>query len=374
MISRRERCSNLLCACLSQDVTDPIAKVTRYIFCDEFGNTGPHLLGTVQPVLLYAFVVWPEGALTDLAREIQRLYEQEGLKVGELKSSTLQGSARGRARYERIGHIASEYGARAFMSIVEKRYQVCVMILETYLDPELNDWAPRELYVPRFRQRFADACYEQLTDAVLAEFLGAVRSDDPKLIGQVGERLSTTLQFHPDAFVSQAARRMETRPDSVFRYSETRPKLPKNSDLPASQYAAFYPGLELVDSYLEEIGEAGTLIRDEDLQFGEVLDLAFARSQAEGGEAYRRRQRLTHLGGCASAKSAKEVGVQLADLVAGIFGRAATQAVLQKSRPKALAQVAAAWRGTLAPANQHYLMLADAVLPRVAHAVFDVET
>lgn len=354
-------------------MTDPTAKVTRNIFCDEFGNTGPHLLGRAQPVLLYAFVVLPKGALIDLAREIQRLYEQEGLKVGELKSSTLQGSVRGRARYERIGHIASECGARVFMSIVEKRYQVCVMILETYLDPELNDWAPQELYVPRSRQQFADACYEQLSDAVLAEFLGAVRSDDSALIGQVGERLSATMQFHPNEFVSQAARRMETHPDRVFRYSETRSEWPKNSDLPASQYAAFYPGLELVDAYLEEIRETGTLIRDEDRQFGDVLDLAFSRSQSEGGEAYRRRQRLTNLCGCASAKSSEVLGVQLADLVAGIFGRLATQAVVQKSHLKMLAQIADAWRGTLAPPNQHYLMVADAVLPHVARVVFEIE-
>jgi len=343
----------------------------HYIYCDEFGNTGPQLLGVDQPVLIYAFVALPAGALVDISNEVHELYQREGLQLPELKSSILLRSRRGRTRYEAIGRIVADHGAQLFVSVVEKRYQACVMIMETYLDPELNDWAPDELYTPQFRQRFADACYDQFNDEALKAFLQAVRSDDPKLIASVGGLFSSRLRLHPDEFVSQAARLMETRADHVFRYSERQPELPRNSNLPASQYAAFYPGLELIDAYLEQMDESGTLIRDEDLQFGEVLDLAFLRAQSEGGESYRRRDRLTHLRGCRHAASSHELGVQVADLVAGIFGRLASRAVTRKDSAKSLTQIALAWRNALAPPNKHYLMVADATLPRVVHSIFD---
>lgn len=66
------------------------------------------------------------------AKEVQELYEREGLTVRELKSSTLLRSSG--ARYEHVGHIASNNGVRVFMAMLEKRYQVCVMIVETHLD------------------------------------------------------------------------------------------------------------------------------------------------------------------------------------------------------------------------------------------------
>jgi hypothetical protein len=344
---------------------------SHYIYCDEFGNTGPQLLGVDQPVLVYAFVALPEGALVDISKEVHELYQRESLQLPELKSSILLRSRRGRSRYEAIGRIVADSGAQLFLSVVEKRYQVCVMIMETYLDPELNDWAPDELHTPRFRQRVADACYDQFNDETLMEFLQAVRSDEPKLIASVGGRISSRLRLHPDEFVSRAARLMETRTEHVFRYSERHPELPRNSNLPASQFAAFYPGLELIDAYLDHMDESGTLIRDEDLQFGEVLDLAFLRAQSEGGESYRHRHRLTHLRDCRHAASSQEFGIQVADLVAGIFGRLASLAVPRKGSAKSLTQIARVWRNALAPPNMHYLMVADATLPRVVHSIFN---
>lgn len=259
------------------------------------------------------------------------------------------------------------------MSVVEKRYQACVMIVETYLDPLLHERAPPELYLPRFRQQFADACYDFLNDGRLTDFLTSVRSDDPVKIAEAGRRLSTTLQFHPNEFVSEVARVMETRADHVFRYSQKLPDLPDHSNLPATQYAAFYPGLELVDAHLEHAEATGELTRDEDLQFGEVLDLAFSRSHSLDAEAYRRRLPLTRIRSCRSAPSAGDTGIQLADLVAGLFGRVASQAVLSRAIPAYLVRLAEDWRPVLAPPDEHYLMLADAVLSRTVQAVFDID-
>ena len=345
----------------------------KSVFCDEFGNSGPRLLDTAQPVLVYAFVLILPEDLSRIATEVRRLYQRERLTVAELKSSTLQGSRRGQARYARIGRIAIDGGAEVCLSVVEKRYQACVMIVESYLDPLLHDRAPRELYEPRFRQRFADACYDYLDDDRLSEFLNCVRMDDPIKIAEVGARLSRTLQFHSDDFISSAARLMETRPDHVCRYSQKLSHLPKNSDLPASQYAAFYPGLELVDAHLERADATGDLIRDEDLQFGDVLDEVFSQSKSSEGAIYRQRLSMTRIRTCQSVSSENDFGIQLADLVAGLFGRVASQTVRQQTLSASLARIADSWRPVLAPPNVHYLMVADSVLPHTMRALFGAE-
>ena len=139
--------------------------------------------------------------------------------------------------------MTSTLGARVSLSIVDKRYQACSMITETYLDSELHDFAPKEMRERRFRQKFADACYDTLADERLVDFLAAVDGDAPEDIAVVGRRYFETLRFHPDEFVSHAAHCIETRPDRMFRYRQMREGLPKNSHLPTSQYAAFHPGL-----------------------------------------------------------------------------------------------------------------------------------
>lgn len=91
------------------------------------------------------------------------------------------------------------------------------MAREPGLDPELHDFAPKEMRERRFRQKFADACYDTLADERLVDFLAAVDGDTPEDIAVAGRRFFETLRFHTDEFVSHAAHCIETRPDRVFR-------------------------------------------------------------------------------------------------------------------------------------------------------------
>jgi hypothetical protein len=347
------------------------------VFCDEFGNTGPQLLPSEQPLLLYAFLVVDPPSLLRISNDVGTLYRAENLTLAELKSTKLCASSKGLRRYEAIGRVVSETGARVCVSIVEKRYQACAMIVEAFLDPEIHEYAPPELRERHWRQWFVDACYNSLADTRLVEFLAAVRSDDPEQIANLGEQLASTLELHPDSFVSHVACRMETRPDHVFRYSQSRPGFPRNADKPASQYFAFFPALERVDEYLERVDGTATLMRDEDRQFGEPLDLAFAHGrqldQHPGARAYGVQRQLTRLVSCTSASSKEEFGIQLADLVAGIFGRLAAAALVGNAPSSLLESAAAAWRATLITPNEHYWMLADAVLDEVVQSVLGRE-
>jgi hypothetical protein len=71
--------------------------------------------------------------------------------------------------------------------------------------------------------------------------------------------------------------------------------------------------------------------------------------------------------------SENEFGIQVADLVAGLFGRVASQTVRQQTLSASLARIADSWRPVLAPPNVHYLMVADSVLPHTVRALFGAE-
>lgn len=345
----------------------------RLVFCDEFGNTGARVLDPHQRVLVYAYVLADPTSITRLIDEVQEIYRKDGLDLCELKSVQLIGSLRGRRRYAAIGEILSDLGARVFLSVVEKRYEACSMIAETFLDPFLHDFAPPEMRLPHFRQKFTDACYGMLDDARLAEVVDTIDANNAEDIAALGKRLSATLRFHPDDFVSDAANSIETRAEAVFRYRQIRESLPKNAHLPASQYMGFYPGLQCVERYLAHIDASALLVRDEDAQFGEALAAAVEHGieldQHPGGGDYGAIQ-LSHIAGSRSTSSAQEIGIQMADLAAGLFGRISQSLVLGDRTSSELASLAEAWRGSFVPGANHYMMVSDARLPKVRAGIF----
>lgn len=344
------------------------------IFCDEFGNTGGRLLLTDQPILAYAFVMLEPAAVTDIGERLQVVRRNDPADVSELKSLNLLRSQRGRNRFEEIGGYLRDLGARICLSIVEKRYQACSIIAETFLDPELHEGAPQEMRLRPFRQGFADACYDTLPDQRLIEFLASVDNDNPNEIAAVGRGLRETLRFHPNEFVSYAADCIETRADEVFRYGQARAGFPKNSHLPASQYAAFHPGLECVEAYLRSMCRTGALLRDQDAHFGEALDAAFATGRKLDrlleAQAYGAERQLNCIESCASASSAQQLGIQLADLAGGLFGRMSRDICQDNLKSEELHHIAGPWRETLLDMERHYVMVSDAKLSRLAPAIF----
>lgn len=344
------------------------------VFCDEFGNTGGRLLLTDQPILAYAFVILESAVVSDIGERLQLLRQDHAADAAELKSLNLLRSQRGRNRFEEIGGHLRDLGARICLAIVEKRYQACSIIAETFLDPELHECAPQQMRLRQFRQRFADACYNTLTDERLIDFLASVDNDDPNEIAALGRGFRETLRFHPDDFVSYAANCIETRADEVFRYGQTRAGFPKNTHLPASQYAAFHPGLECVEAYLRSICRTGSLLRDQDAQFGEALDSAFVSArkldQLPGARAYGAERQLNCIESCASASSAQQLGIQLADLAAGLFGRISRDVCHDNPKSEGLYRIAGPWRETLLDMGLHYVMVSDVKLGRLAQAIF----
>ena len=347
------------------------------IFCDEFGNTGGRLLNAEQPVFVYAFMILQPGALSAVEERLDLMLGESAAAPSELKSAQLLRSERGCDRYAKIGQWLGELGVRVCLSIVEKRYQACSLIRDTYLDPLEHEFAPEEIGTRRFAQTFADACYDTLSDDRLGEFLAAVDGDAPESIAAIGRRLFETLRLHPDHFVSHAAHCIETRPDKVFRRAQRHSDLPKNSHIPTSQYAAFHPGLDCLEACLRTMGETGSLLRDHDAQFGEVLDEAYAigreLDQHRGACEYGALRRLDSIESCSSAPSAQQLGIQLADLAAGLVGRIARDVCLQSPPSMKLHDIAEGWRTTLLDMERHYVMVSDAKLVDMSPVIFGRE-
>lgn len=347
--------------------------MSHLIFCDEFGNTGPNLFDLSQPVFLYAFLVIARDHLQIVEAETRRVCETGQLDRSELKSSRLW--SRAIHRYSAIGEILAQHGAHACISVVEKRYQACSMIVETYLDPVFNEHVPVDVPQRLFHQTFADAAYDSLHDDGIKDFLAAVHADNPQMISDVGRRISGELRSHSNDLVKDAAVRMELRDDRVFRYCQRRPELPRNSHIPASQYAVFHPGIEKLDRALETLGAKALLIRDDDRQFKYLLDVVFSYAQKLDDmpevRAYGAQRQLSCILGCRNASSAEEFGLQLADLAAGLFGRIVMAALAGQPLDPSRRHALEAWRPLLLPRNDHYWMLADATMDSVIPALFD---
>ena len=127
------------------------------------------------------------------------------------------------------------------------------------------------------------------------------------------------------------------------------------------------------EGHLDRIDTTAIVLRDEDAQFGEPLDLAVARGReldrVPGAEDYGAFQ-LNHIESCRSAPSAQEPGIQVADLAAGLFGRVAQTCLVGNTAVPATQRIVEAWRGTFDADREHYLMVSDARLPQVSAAIF----
>jgi hypothetical protein len=67
------------------------------------------------------------------------------------------------------------------------------------------------------------------------------------------------------------------------------------------------------------------------------------------------------------------LGIQIADLAAGLFGRVAQILVSRASLPVELREIVDAWRETVNDSGVHYWMVSDAKLPRILTAVLGNE-
>lgn len=343
------------------------------LYADESGNTGPDLMAGSQPLGVTAMVLL--GA--DQERGIATAVADAAAKARhalprELKFWRLAKKTQGRRVLQDMMRALRDNGARVFFSLTEKRYLAASFIVETFLDPLWTDGAPVEMLAALERRRAANLVYQVSDDGLLHQFLSACRLADRGLLVAAGERVARRLEVHPAEEAPQLAKALLRGLQDPFDWC-MREDAPTRSNRPTPHTFTFLSLLSAVDRYLGATGDVAQLVSDEDAQFGAVLAEAFRLGQRSelfpgGISAYGTPGPITHVLARTEGHSHAEIGIQVADLVAGMVGAAARADVEGTD----FADLGAAWmvlREVLADtALSHFWQVSERMLASVSRS------
>ena len=295
-------------------MVDPPNEVAT-IYCDESGNTGPDLLSKASPFFVYAWVLLTKEEEDIIASQISDLLKRDNLPLStELRSVKLWQSTRGRRRYDEVLRIVHNAGGNVFITYSEKLFEVCVLIVETYLDPLHNPRVDGHLLDIEFKRLLGNVIRNSISENLLRLFLNACNIDDVDALRSVGSTLAKQLALYPDDRVSHAAQVMAAGLGDFYRFGQRIQDAPKNINLRSSHATVFTPALLFIDSTLDSLRMRANLVRDQDIQFGEVLDFAYKfLSQPPF--------RLRNIISSEEGISSQSIGLQVADLAAGVTAR-----------------------------------------------------
>ena len=285
------------------------------LYCDESGNTGSNLLSTIDPFFVYAWVLLTVEQEKAFEKQILGILTHEGLPPStELRSVELWQSSRGCHRMDEALRTAHNAGATIFITFSQKIFELCIFIIETYMD---------EIKNPKVNERFRDIRYKRLlANAILnsvprdffKQFLDACNADDIQALKALGVRLAKMLALHPDDRISAAAPVIESGIDNIYRFGERLDKTPASLHSTTSHVTVFSLPLLYIDDKLSQFQLKAKLVRHQDLQFGRTLDLTF-RTMIKMGLG------IKNVISSEEGLSTRLRGLQIADLAAGITAR-----------------------------------------------------
>jgi hypothetical protein len=333
-------------------MVDPPNEVAT-IYCDESGNTGPNLLDKAAPFFVYAWVLLTKEQEDIIASQISDLLKKEKLPLStELSSVKLLRSTRGCRRYDEVLRIAHNAGGNFFVTYSEKLFEVCVLIVETYLDPFHNPRVGEHLLDIEFRRLLGNAIRDSVSEDLLRLFLNACNTDDVDALRSVGSTLARQLALHPDDRVSHAAQVMAAGLGDFYRFGQRIQDAPKNINLRSSHVTVFTPALLFIDSTLDSFRLRARLVRDQDIQFGGVLDFAYEfLSQPP--------LQLKNIISSEEGISSQSIGLQVADLAAGITARVLNARYNRRSLKPNHWSIWKSLRGSLLWGNWSYQLTSD---------------
>ncbi|WP_375745702.1 DUF3800 domain-containing protein [Corallococcus interemptor] len=302
--------------------------LVRTLYSDESGGTGADLFETKQPFAVTCLILLSseqehelEAVVADLRNKNRDLLQRE-MKFQKLGKTTM-----GLKVVRAVGQSLLSAGARIYFGITEKRYLACHLLVETFLDVDLNPSAPLESERPGWRRWLTNKVFDAVPDQLLMDLQSAIRSDDPEATRRVGESLVWLLKLHPDSRVTESWRMVESGLGNVFRYGLVRPDAPPRSERPTPAVTEFAIMLRAISQDLGGRGEVARIVSDTDRQFGESLSfsLMLAKSDERDDAHYTFAMPgpATQLLERMEVSSESSLGVQVADIGAGIISRMA---------------------------------------------------
>ena len=166
-----------------QNAVSSKAKQVASIFVDESGNKFDEDMFKQSPFFVYAWLLLTEDQEDNINLRISELLHREGVPKGsELRAINMWTSARGLRRFNELMRIIHDSGARAYVTFTEKRFEICVLICETYLDYLENNTNKFDKYLEHqkriFKRKLMNVIYHSVTDDFLNEFRDACARDD----------------------------------------------------------------------------------------------------------------------------------------------------------------------------------------------------
>ncbi len=314
-----------------EEVSSNVKQVAS-IFVDESGNKFDKDMFKQSPFFVYAWLLLTKDQEDNINLRISELLHREGVpKASELRAVKMWTSTRGLRRFNELMRIIHDSGATAYVTFTEKRFEICVLICETYLDYLENNTNKFDEYLEHrkriFKRKLMNVIYRSVTDDFLNEFRDACARDDSELISKIGVKLANMLALHPDREISLTAKMFAEGSKIPYRFGCRFPDGPKNMHLITSHLSLFSIALIFFESELASHGLKAKIIRDQDAVHGEALDFVY--------DFMGKGLQLKNLVGCDEKVSADSIGLQLADLIAG-----ASERVLRaKTHNKNLAQI-----------------------------------
>lgn len=251
------------------------------IYSDESGYTGDDLMHASQPFFVYSFLLMNLDNEAEIEREVPKIIDSifKKDKPKEVKSLRLKGTTKGKKAISEICGLLSSLKVPAHYSIVEKRFQICAMVVETFFDPQHHPESPPEWEAAGWRKQIANFVYNISSEELLRDFLEAVKRDDEDAVRKSGERFSLLLTMHPDGKANHAGALLRRGLSNFYRFGKRVEDTPRYAESPSSSVVALMPILEHINHFLYAKKLTAELVCDETKQYGKVLDWIFLQAQ-----------------------------------------------------------------------------------------------
>ena len=295
------------------------------IYTDDTGNTGPALLDSTQPVAVTAMVLLAPDEEERVLPEVSRLKSMLQQPPAELKFKNLVKRDSGRALIDSVMRTIRDMGVRVLFSVTEKRYLAASLFVETFLDPLCTPGVPDSFKTHEMRTMAANLVYRVSAGDSLDLFMRAFGAHDPAAITATGRRFILLLQLHPADEAPALAEVLNSVIDKPYIHDGGE-GIPRLLGRPTALTYTHAHLLHAVDECLHQAGQTGRLLADNDLQFGELLNASFevARDPSIYPHPYAIRDLpVTRITERLAVDSKDYLGVQLADLCAGVMAAAA---------------------------------------------------
>lgn len=144
-------------------------------FCiDESGNTGTNWIDDTQRYFIHGGWLVRDDYISKINSYFYSIMENK--QYHELKSKNLFRTQKGRIlAYQIIENLLLEYQAIPLFIIMDKRFMISAKIVETFFDPEYNQFVPQKFSYPIQEKRSLAKIFLQ-NDSTLTEFSNLIRN------------------------------------------------------------------------------------------------------------------------------------------------------------------------------------------------------